>query len=411
MAGELIGTIVTRQSEGFPDDGGDWSTRAAAQQPDWPDPWLAGRVRADLAGMPPLVDESEVLLLRDLLAEVAHGERQVLQAGDCAEDPADCHAPAVERKVRHIESLAESMERTSGTPVLRVGRIGGQFAKPRSAPVQRHGSLELPAYRGPMVNDVSPTPQARRPDPLRMLDCRRAAWVVVDTLRAQSPAPGFGPGSVWTSHEALVLDYEAAGLRTTGSGRVLSSTHWPWIGDRTRMPDGAHVAMLASVVNPVACKVGPSIGPAELVELCSRLDPYRVAGRLTLIARMGARRVDESLPPLLAAVRAAGHPVVWLCDPLHGNTVSAHGRKRRTMTSVLAEVAGFGAVTAAAGIVAGGLHLECTPDDVDECIADDAALAQPRDGVYSTLCDPRLNPEQADAVVAAWGRWSLRRSR
>lgn len=349
-----------------------------------------------------------MLALRGLLAEVARGERQVLQAGDCAEDPADCHASAVQRKVHHIESLAEAMERTSGTPVLRVGRIGGQFAKPRSASIERHGSLELPVYRGHMVNDVPPTPQARRPDPLRMLECRRAAWVVVDTLRTHSPASRFGVGSVWTSHEALVLDYEAAGLRTSGSGRLLSSTHWPWIGDRTRMADGAHVAMLASVVNAVACKVGPSISPAELVDLCNRLDPCRLAGRLTLIARMGARRVDESLPPLLAAVRAAGHPVVWLCDPMHGNTVTAHGRKRRTMTSVLAEVAGFGAATANAGVVAGGLHLECTPDDVDECIADDAALSHPHDGLYSTLCDPRLNPEQAAAVVAAWNRWSSR---
>ncbi len=208
---------------------------------------------------------------------------------------------------------------------------------------------------------------------------------------------------MWASHEALLLDYELPLLRRDARGRpLLASTHFPWIGERTRDPDGAHVALLASVVNPVGCKVGPSTTPAELLRLCALLDPGREPGRLTLIARLGADRVAEVLPGLVRAVHAAGHPVVWLGDPMHGNTVAGpHGLKTRLVPDLVREVEAFQRAVRAEGAVAGGLHLETTPDDVTECADDAAGLARVGDK-YTSLCDPRLNPRQAVAVVSAW---------
>jgi 3-deoxy-7-phosphoheptulonate synthase len=240
-----------------------------------------------------------------------------------------------------------------------------------------------------------------------MLTCYRAASDAMEYLAgpADRPALPWEP-AVWTSHEALVLDYELPQVLRDAEGRaLLTSTHWPWIGERTRDLDGAHVALFAELMNPVACKVGPSMRPAELLELCERLDPDREAGRLTLIARMGSGVVAERLPALVAAVRSAGHPVIWLCDPMHANTVSApNGRKTRLVTALLAEVRQFQAAVAAAGGVAGGLHLETTPAPVDECVFDDSELGRVGEAGYRTLCDPRLNPEQALTVAAAWGR-------
>jgi 3-deoxy-7-phosphoheptulonate synthase len=208
---------------------------------------------------------------------------------------------------------------------------------------------------------------------------------------------------VWTSHEALLLDYEVPLVRSDETGRrYLASTHWPWIGYRTNQLDGAHVALLASVANPVASKVGPGMSTDELLALCERLDPDREPGRLTLIARMGAEAVAEQLPAMAAAVRAAGHPVIWLSDPMHGNTVTApEGRKTRLVETVLREVKEFQNAIADAGAVVGGLHLETTPDDVTECAHDEHSLESVGDR-YTTLCDPRLNPAQALEVAAAW---------
>jgi 3-deoxy-7-phosphoheptulonate synthase len=373
----------------------------ARQQPDWGDRWLVDEVRRDLATLPGLVDPDEVRDLRGLLADVAAGHRRVVQAGDCAEDPGACTADAIGRKVGLLDALAGVLGMATGRPVLRAGRIAGQYAKPRTEAVEDVGGQRLPVFRGPLVNSPEPDPAGRRHDPLRLLTCYDAARETLVHLRTHAATSG----TVWTSHEALVLDYELPLLRRDDDGHwVLTSAHWPWIGERTRQPDGAHVRLLAVVRNPVACKVGPGMTPGDLLELCGILDPDREPGRLTLITRLGAARTVERLPALVAAVRAAGHPVVWLCDPMHGNTVRApDGRKTRLVSAVLTEVRDFQAVLAAAGAVPAGLHLEATPDPVAECVSDESGLGRPA-GPYTTLCDPRLNSRQALDVVASWHR-------
>lgn len=378
----------------------------ALQQPDWPDLAQVQRVREILSSRPPLVRIEDVHTLRSLLASVAAGEALVLQSGDCAEDPEECTSGHVRRKTAVLDLLGTTLKMLTGKPVLRVGRMAGQFAKPRSNDFEQVGDLALPVYRGHMVNSPEPDPESRRPDPLRILTGYMAACDIVEHLGWRAPALRTWPGVeplVWTSHEALLLDYEVPMIRELGdSTRWLGSTHWPWIGERTRQLDGAHVDLLADVVNPVACKVGPGMTPEEITSLCERLDPLREPGRLTLISRMGADAVGERLPPLVAAVRSAGHPVIWLCDPMHGNTITAPGgRKTRLLTTMAREVHEFGHAVVAAGGVAGGLHLETTPDDVTECAADVSALGRIGDR-HTTFCDPRLNSRQAVSLVTAW---------
>ncbi|GAA2277469.1 phospho-2-dehydro-3-deoxyheptonate aldolase [Streptomyces ruber] len=376
----------------------------ALQQPSWEDEEQVLRVRKDLAARPALVDAKDVNTLRSMLARVAVGEAHVVQAGDCAEDPAECTPGYVARKAGLLNMLAGQLEMDTCLPVVRVGRMAGQFGKPRSRPTERVGDLELPVYRGHMVNSPELDPVLRRPDPERLLSGYQAAHAVMGYLgwldapgRARIGAP------VWTSHEALLFDYEVPMLRRQpDGGLLLTSTHWPWIGERTRQLDGAHVALFAEIVNPVACKVGPGMTVDELLALCERLDPRREEGRLTLIARMGAGTVAERLPPLAAAVRAAGHPVIWLTDPMHGNTViTPDGLKSRFLDTVAREVDEFQHAVNAAGGVAGGLHLETTPDDVTECVRDgsEVDLVGTR---YTSFCDPRLNPGQALAVTSSW---------
>ncbi|MFJ6673207.1 3-deoxy-7-phosphoheptulonate synthase [Actinosynnema sp. NPDC091369] len=377
--------------------------RIALQQPDWDDHDLVRRVRATLTSRPGLVTADEVGQLRATLALVAAGGAHVVQAGDCAEDFAECEAGYVARKAGLLDLLAGVMKMATHLPVVRIGRIAGQFAKPRSSPTEVIGNVELPSFRGHMVNSPEPDAEGRRPDANRVLAGYDAARTVTSLL-------GWGDGGsrlidppMWTSHEALLLDYEVPMLRDDRSGRrFLASTHLPWIGDRTRALDGAHVELLAGVVNPVACKVGPTTGAEELVALAGRLDPHREPGRLTLIARMGADLVADRLPALVAAVRAAGHPVIWLCDPMHGNTVrTPDGLKTRYVETVVVEIERFQHVLRAEGGVAGGLHLETTPDDVTECAYDESGADRVGDK-YTSYCDPRLNPDQAVAAVAAW---------
>ncbi|MFJ8581126.1 3-deoxy-7-phosphoheptulonate synthase [Micromonospora sp. NPDC093277] len=373
----------------------------ADQQPDWPDRGLAAKVRDEVGQLPPLVAPDEVDALAELLAEVAAGRARVVQAGDCAEDPAECTPHHLAPKADMLWSLADRVAGATGQPVVPVGRIAGQFAKPRSASHERIGAIDLPVYRGSLVNGPEPDAASRCPDPLRMLAGYQAS---AQAMRFLATA-GTGTGRrVWTSHEALILDYESALVRHDGDGRrYLTSTHWPWLGDRTRHLDGPHVAFLAAVRNPLACKVGPGTDAAELVALCDRLDPRRQPGRLTLIARLGADAVADRLPPLARAVRLAGHPVIWLCDPMHGNTVrAADGRKTRLVRTVLREVAVFQEVLTSLGVAPGGLHLETTPAAVDECVTDQSQLDRVGLAGYTTLCDPRLNPEQAETVVSAW---------
>lgn len=377
----------------------------AQQQPDWPNAAALEQVRNELACLPGLVTVQDVRALRSQLAEVAAGKLQVVQSGDCAEDPAECIPEYVTRKVGMLDALAGVMRMRSHKPVIRVGRIAGQFAKPRSRPMEQHGAIALPVFRGHMVNKPEPDRASRVADPQRLLSGYWSASAVMNVLGALEHKSGTRTAPVWTSHEALLLDYEVPMLRRDPAGRrVLTSTHWPWIGERTRQVDGAHVALLATVSNPVACKVGPAMSVEELLLLCERLDPDRELGRLTLIARMGAAAVAEKLPPLVSAVRAAGHPVIWLCDPMHGNTiVGAHGLKTRAVNSLIREVVAFQAVVGSSGGVAGGLHLETTPDDVTECVVDESCLDHINER-YTSLCDPRLNPLQALAVAHSWAR-------
>lgn len=379
-------------------------SRTAAQQPGWSGHPQLAAVRDRLARSAPLVGAADVHRLRTLLARVAAGAAHVVWAGDCAEDPADCTTGYTAKKAGLLDVLAGTLKMVTHTPVLRVGRIAGQFAKPRSAGTEHVGGLELPVYRGHMVNSPEPDAEMRRPDPSRMLDCHRAAGAAMAQLGWSGTRPLHdSEARVWTSHEALLLDYEIPMLRRTDDGGLLlASTHLPWIGERTREPDGAHVALLAGVVNPVACKVGPGMRPAQLLELCERLDPRRDAGRLCLIARLGAGVVAERLPGLVAAVRDAGHPAVWLCDPMHGNTVvTPAGFKTRYVETLVQEIQQFQLAVRASGGVAGGLHLETTPDEVTECVLNES-FADHAAEKYTSLCDPRLNPEQAMSVVAAW---------
>ncbi|MER6307717.1 3-deoxy-7-phosphoheptulonate synthase [Streptomyces sp. NPDC001657] len=376
----------------------------AEQQPDWPDTGALEAVREELARAEPLVRAADVRELRGLLARAAAGELQVIQTGDCAEDPAESTPGDVARKTALLDMLAGTMKLNTDKPVIRVGRIAGQYGKPRSRPTEVVGGVELPVYRGHMVNRPEPDPELRRPDPGRMLLGLSAARQVTEQLGWTGAARRRGvEAPVWTSHEALLLDYELAMVRAQDDGGLLlTSTHWPWIGERTRQVDGAHVALLAAVGNPVACKVGPSMAPDVIRRLCERLDPHREPGRLTLIARMGADAVRAQLPALVRAVREAGHPVIWLTDPMHGNTVTGPvGLKTRCVETVIREVTEFQSAVSEAGGVDGGLHLETTPDQVTECGV--GADGFPGIGEkYTTLCDPRLNPSQAVAVAAAW---------
>ncbi|MFI5868483.1 3-deoxy-7-phosphoheptulonate synthase [Streptomyces sp. NPDC051546] len=381
-----------------------WKSLNAGQQPDWPDGVVLEKVREELHDAPALVRSEDVRVLRALLARVAAGEIQVVQAGDCAEDPADATRGPVARRAALLDVLAGIMKARSHKPVLRVGRLAGQFAKPRSSSTEVINGVELASYRGHMVNSPEPDPELRRPDPKRLLSGYRAAADVMELLGWRGESDPFGAEApVWTSHEALLLDYEGPMLRTEPDGsQLLTSTHWPWLGERTREIDGAHVAFFASLANPVATKVGPKTTPAQLLELCERLDPRREPGRLTLISRMGAGTAAEKLPDLVRAVRAAGFPVIWMCDPMHGNTVSApHGIKTRFVETVVQEVEEFQNAVSDNGGIAGGLHLETTPDPVTECVADASRFAELGEK-YTSFCDPRLNPQQAMEVASAW---------
>jgi 3-deoxy-7-phosphoheptulonate synthase len=382
-----------------------WRELPATQQPAWPDAALLREVTGRLAASPPLTSADHVSTLRQALAQVAVGDAFVVQAGDCAET-LDIPGPdEVAAKVDLIHEVARTVAPAAGCPVVCIGRIAGQYAKPRTSPTERVDGREVPSFRGYLINSPEPVAATRIPDPLRLLRGYRHARAVHGMLRelAPSDAQPAGLPALWTSHEALVLDYEEPLVRpdrATG-GWVLTSTHLPWIGLRTSAADGAHVAFLAGVSNPVGCKIGPDATPAEVLELCRRLDPDREPGRLTLICRMGADEVARRLPPLVSAVASAGHPVAWLCDPMHGNTcVTRDGRKTRQLTAVLSELRGFFTVLRHAGGWPGGIHLEATPEDVTECLGGIPPVTEhdlPRR--YTTVCDPRLSRHQTIQVA------------
>ena len=397
--------------------------------------------------LPPLVFAGESRELTESLAAVAEGKAFLLQAGDCAES-FDTVADSIRDRLRVILQMAVVLTYFTGVPVVKIGRIAGQFAKPRSSDTETIDGVELPAFRGHIVNDVGFTAEERIADPQRLLTAYNRAAATLNLLRAftkggfaslsrvhqwnrefvaASPAGqryealaseidravqfmsacGINSETLtdlrqvdfYTSHEALLLDYEEALTRQdslTGDWYDCSA-HMLWIGERTRQLDGAHVEFLRGVRNPLGCKIGPTATPEEVLALCEALNPDRQPGRLTLITRMGATKVVDLLPPLLKAVSESSHPVVWVCDPMHGNTFTADdGRKTRHFEDVLAEVSGFFAAHRYTGTHPGGVHLELTGDDVTECLGggSDLVTADLADR-YETMCDPRLNGSQS----------------
>jgi 3-deoxy-7-phosphoheptulonate synthase len=374
---------------------GGWRYYRAGQQPSWADPVARDEVCAKLAGLPVLAPLDEIMRLREELAKVAAGSGLVLQAGDCAESFDECTPAHALGKAQAISSLAKLITESTGRPVVGIGRIAGQFAKPRSDHAENVGGRPLPVFRGHIVNGHEHEPEARRHDPYRMLRAYDASRTVAEALADSETR-------VWTSHEALILDYEAALVRfdeQTG-GWYLGSTHLPWVGERTRHSEGAHIRLLADVMNPVACKVSGTGDRNDLMRAIGHLDPDRDPGRLTLISRFGADAIERDLPDIARAVKNAGHPVIWLCDPMHGNTVkTATGRKTRRLEDIQREIRGFVRALRKAGVEPGGLHLESAVAPVTECVGADVPDEDALRRNYTTLCDPRLNPVQAAAAV------------
>ena len=425
-----------------------WRSFPIKQQPAWPDVADLDRALKQIASYPPLVFAGEARSLQAGLAQVAAGNAFLLQAGDCAESFEDFSADNIREKLRVILQMAVVLTYSAGVPVMKVGRIAGQFAKPRSADFERVGDEEIPSFRGHIVNAAGTTAAARVPQPDRLVQAYHQSASTLNLVRAftkggfaaldrvhawtqefvaSSPAgqryeqlateidralrfmraTGMDTESnanlrevdVWTSHEALLLGYEEALTRqdSTTGGWYDCSAHMLWIGERTRDLDGAHVEFLRGVGNPIGCKVGPSMTGDELIALCERLNPSRIPGRLTLISRMGADRIEDGLRPLLRAVKDSGHPVVWACDPMHGNTVSSEsGRKTRHFEDVIREIEGFVRAHRAEQTWPGGIHVELTGEDVTECIGGADALSDADlDHRYETVCDPRLNGRQS----------------
>ena len=367
----------------------------AAQQPDWPSMDELAAVAAELIARPGLVTAADTHRLWAELGRAAAGEAFVLQAGDCAERFVDSAEQTVAAKAAYLEALGGSLTGITSLPSVHIGRIAGQYAKPRSSDTEFVLGRELAVYRGDAVNSADPTELARIPETGRLLRAYDHAASALATLR---------DFSVYTSHEALLLDFEEALVRqdeVTG-GYYGSSAHLLWIGERTRQLDSAHVAFAERIDNPVAVKVGPTTTPDDVAELADRLADGHEPGRLTFISRMGADAVADRLPALLAATRHLAGEVLWLCDPMHGNTCrTAGGEKTRVLADVARETSGFFRAVRAAGFPPGGLHLELTHEDVTECVyeADDLLRTEPLPR-YSSACDPRLNPEQTEFLLA-----------
>jgi 3-deoxy-7-phosphoheptulonate synthase len=421
-----------------------WRELDAAQQPEWPDEAELEAVRRELEASPPLVFAGEADQLRDMLAQASRGEAFLLQGGDCAETFAESTADNIRNKMRTILQMAVVLTYGASMPIIKMGRMAGQYAKPRSSNWEERDGVTLPAYRGDAVNGHPFTEEARTPDPRRLLRAYHFSATTLNLIRAFSNG-GFADlrrvhewnrgfmanpaykrydamaGEIdrairfmaaagadfdalrtvdfYSSHEALLLDYERAMTRIDSrSGQPYNtSAHFLWIGERTRDLDGAHVDLLSRVRNPIGVKLGPTTTPETALALMDRLNPAGEPGRLTFITRMGAPRIREVLPPLLERVSAEGGPVTWVCDPMHGNTfASPSGYKTRSFATVLDEVRGFFAAHAEAGTVPGGLHVELTGDDVTEVLGgseeiDEGALSRR----YETLVDPRLNHQQS----------------
>ncbi|MGR4882340.1 3-deoxy-7-phosphoheptulonate synthase [Streptomyces sp. LARHCF249] len=365
--------------------------RPAAQQPAWPDPGRARDAVESLSRAEPIVAPAETARLSGRLAAVARGEAFLLQGGDCAETFAGNTEAHLRANLRTLVDMAAVLARGTGLPVVKIARMAGQYAKPRSQAVDAQG---LPVYRGDMVNSVEPTLAARTPDPHRMLRAYAGAADAMALVRSFD--------EVYVSHEALLLDYEKSLLRVDARGpeRRLSSGlgHFLWIGERTRQLDGAHIAFAELLSNPIGLKIGPSTSPETAAAYVRRLDPHHEPGRLTLVSRMGHTQVRDVLPAIVEKVAATGHQVIWQCDPMHGNTfTSANGYKTRDVRHIADEIAGFFEVHRRLGTHPGGIHVEVTGDDVTECLGGTSGGVTEADlpARYRTACDPRLNAEQS----------------
>ncbi len=425
----------------------DWRAKPRVQMPDYLDESALNDVETQLGKYPPLVFAGEARTLKHELAAVSRGEGFLLQGGDCAESFSEFSADNIRDTFKVMLQMATVLTFGAKVPVVKIGRMAGQFAKPRSAPTEVKDGVELPSYRGDIINELDFTPEARIPNPQKMLQAYTQAAASLNLLRAFSKggfadihrvhswtlgftdmgdaeryadmanriqdaldfmsAAGFAPGKTheleqvdfYTSHEALLLEYEEALCRLDStSGKWLAgSGHMIWIGDRTRHPDGAHVEFCKGVLNPIGIKCGPSISRSDLKELLDTLNPNREAGRIVLINRFGAGNVADHMPKLIRAVEEEAHPVVWSCDPMHGNTIkSDSGYKTRPFDSVLREVQEFFAVHRAEGTVPGGVHFEMTGQDVTECTGGVRAVTdEDLSSRYHTACDPRLNASQS----------------
>ncbi|MGI9434435.1 MAG: class II 3-deoxy-7-phosphoheptulonate synthase [Geminicoccaceae bacterium] len=427
---------------------GSWRNRPAAQMPDYTDQAALASVETKLASYPPLVFAGEARRLRKRLADVCEGKAFLLQGGDCAEAFADFSPDSIRDTLRVLLQMSVVLTYGGGLPVVKVGRLAGQFAKPRSSSVENQGGVELPSYRGDIINAMPFDEAARRPDPERQLLAYSQSAANLNLLRAftqggyasltrvhswnlgfveESPqgaryqdladriteavafmeacgvsevsTPDIRRTTLYTSHEALLLGYEEAMTRIDStSGRWFdTSAHFVWVGERTRDLDGAHVEFCRGIANPIGVKAGPGMDGDELLRLCDMLNPTNKPGKLTVISRMGKDEVGEGLPKLVQAVEREGRKVVWACDPMHGNTIKAsNGYKTRPFDHVLAEVEAFLQVHRAEGTHAGGIHIEMTGQDVTECTGGAQAITDADlSDRYHTQCDPRLNASQS----------------
>ncbi|MDE3060690.1 MAG: 3-deoxy-7-phosphoheptulonate synthase class II [Pseudomonadota bacterium] len=425
-----------------------WRTLPIKQQPEYKNAQHVQEVEAQLSALPPLASPSEARALKRELADAAQGKAFLLQGGDCAESFAEFSEENLRNFFRVLLQMTMALMYGAGCPVVKVGRIAGQFAKPRSEGTEKKDGKELPAYRGDMVNAMEFEEGGRAPDPERLLRAYYQGAATLNFLRTlarggyaslkqinrwnmefvESSTQGkrfgelisrineclgfiqacrlpideveqFSEASFFTSHEALLLGYESSLTRLDESdGKYYAaSAHMLWIGDRTRSPDEAHVEFMRGIANPIGMKVGPSMTPDTLLKLIDILNPDNEPGRLTLISRMGSSKIGAQLPPLVRAVQAAGKTVVWSCDPMHGNTIkSPNGYKTRKFTDILAEVRQFFAIHKAEGTVAGGVHFEMTGQDVTECLGGAQAISEINlSDRYHTHCDPRLNASQS----------------
>ncbi len=425
-----------------------WRQHEARQLPDYPDAAALATAEAELGRYPPLVFAGEARALKADLAEAAAGRAFLLQGGDCAESFAEFHPNNIRDTFRVILQMAVVLTYASKLPIVKLGRMAGQFAKPRSVGTEEQGGVSLPSYRGDIVNDIAFAPTSRAPDPQRLIKAYNQSAATLNLLRAfaqggyanlhqvhawtldfmgRSPwaaqyqaladrigealdfmkACGINPQTVpqlngtsfYTSHEALLLHYEQALTRQDSltGGWYDTSAHFLWIGDRTRFEGSAHVEFLRGVGNPIGLKCGPSLDPDALLRMLDTLDPAREPGRITLITRYGYDKIEKHLPSLVRAVRREGRPVLWSCDPMHGNVVkAANGYKTRPFERILAEVRGFFAVHRAEGTHGGGIHAEMTGQNVTECTGGAVDVTeQSLADRYHTHCDPRLNAGQS----------------